>query len=300
MPAGGNQPAGSVNWGGASSGDLHPGPTQEAPVHQDDPDLSATQNQALKELNLLRAQVGVASVVQDHALAKAAQAHANFYVKHIDKYKKKGLNPHKQDKSFGEGYTGASLGERMKAAGYSGPPGPEVMAFSGTIKGALAGWMATVYHRLPLIDPRSSRMGFGLAKSGKAKTEVMDFGHGAKTKPPIVVYPWPGQTGVPRSWSGNEGPQPPKPKTGYPSGPVITARFPGGAKITSHQLLNETGASIDHVWLTSDNDPNMKMFDANTVVLYANDPVPSGTYTVRIEIDSKGVKKRLQWSFSTK
>jgi uncharacterized protein YkwD len=291
---------GSIDWGGASTGDLQPGPRRATPKHVNDDDYSVQQNLALAELNKLRANVGVAPVKADQALSKAAQSHADFYVAHIDAYKKKGLNPHFEDKSFGAGFTGKSLGERVKAAGYSGPPGPEVMAFSGSAKGAIDGWLATVYHRLPLIDPRSAKIGYGSAKSAKARTEVMEFGRGATGKAPIVVYPWPGQTGVPKSWSGNEGPQPPKPKTGYPSGPVISARFTDGAKILDHQLIDEDGAKLDHVWLTKASDKTLASFDSKTVVMYANDPLPSGTFTVRIDVESGSTSKRLQWSFSTK
>ena len=294
---GGSSGGGEPTWNGSSTGDLHPGPSLSAPQHTDDTELSDKQNEALKRLNELRAQVGVAPVSQDHALTKAAQLHAEFYVQHASKYKANKLSPHNQDKSFGAGYTGKTLGERVKAAGYSGPPGPEVMAFTGSVAAAQQGWMDTVYHRLPLIDPRSTLMGFGMASSGKARTEVMDFGRGGSSGP-IVVYPWPGQTGVPLKWSGNEGPQPPKPKTGYPSGPVITARFPGGPNIVSHQLLNSAGEDVPHVWLTPSNDPNLKMFDSSTVVIYANDPIPAGTYTVKLVVETAGAKKTLQWSFS--
>ena len=292
-------PLGSADWGGHSDGDLHPGPSRAVPEHKNDEQLSAQQNAALGELNKLRAAVGVAPIEQDRALAKAAQAHADFYVKHHSKYQAKGLNPHSEDKSFGEGYTGKTVNDRVKAAGYSGAPGAEVMAFTGSVKAALQGWLDTVYHRLPLIDPRSAKMGFGMASAGKARTEVMDFGRGGG-QGPVVVYPWPGQTGVPTSWSGNEGPQPPKPKTGYPSGPVITARFPSPAKVLDHQLLTAKGEPLPHVWLTPENDSNLKMFDDRTVVIYANDPVPSGSYTVRIEAEISGKKRTLRWSFTTK
>jgi len=293
---------GSKDWDGESLGDVHPGPERAAPGHTDDAELSKQQNAALSELNELRALVGLPAITQNRLIAKAAQAHAQFYVQHYSKYKAKNLSPHKEDASFGEGFTGVSFGTRLKKAGFSGPPGAEVMAFTGSPSGALKGWLETVYHRLPLIDPRVSEMGFGIASSAKARTEVMNTSNGGKsTGAPIVVYPVPGQKGVPRSWSGNEGPQPPKPKSGYPSGPVITARTPTAVKWLTHELLGPDDKPIQHVWLTPANDKVLGNFDARTVVVYADQPLASGLrYTVHLTFEDKGEPRALKWRFTTK
>ena len=166
----------------------------------------------------------------------------------------------------------------MKAAGYTGTPGAEVMAFTGTPAGAVQGWLETVYHRLPLIDPSVHVFGYGGAKANNAKCEVINFsGRAPSGADPIIVYPWPGQAGVPKSWSGNEGPQPPPPPSGYPSGPVITARVPNVSSWGAHALLTVDGAEVPHVFLSADNDPNMKMFDSKSIAIYANDPLPPST-----------------------
>lgn len=291
---------GPKDWGGASTGSVHPGPSLpvQAPPHP--PGASAPQTQAVDLLNALRAQVGVPGIGGHVALHQAAQAHAAFYGVHASKYKAKGVSPHDEDASFGAGFTGKSLPARLAAAGYSGTPGPEIMAFTGSPGGAAQGWLDTVYHRLPLIDPRSSAVGYGQAVQGAA-CEVMDFGGGAPVPATVVVYPWPGQTGVAASWSGNEGPQPPKPPQGYPSGPVLTARFPTPVEVVAHRILDAMDAEVAHVWLDAKVDPTLAAFDAWTKVLYAHKPLAKGTYRVRIEFKATKASAQvdvLQWRFS--
>ncbi|MCO4761029.1 MAG: hypothetical protein KC502_05960 [Myxococcales bacterium] len=292
---------GSIDWNGASTGDLHPGPAHSVPPSTGSDKLSAVQQAAHVALLDVRAAVGAGPIVQDAALAQAAQAHAEFYVTHHAKYQAKGLNPHAEDASFGAGFTGTSLGQRVAAAGFSGPPGAEVMAFTGSATGAVDGWMATVYHRLPLIAPPSERFGYGGAVKGGAKAEVMDFSaRSARKDDPVVVYPYPGQAQVPKSWSGNEGPQPPPPPGGYPSGPVITARVPGAVSWGAHTLTYGDGKAVEHVFLTSENDPNMKKFDRFSVAMYSNAPLQGGVvYTVTLKVTVDKDEQTLSWTFTT-
>lgn len=300
-PTGPGKP-GSLDWNGASSGSMHPGPSLSGWQAQIPEALSAAQKQALSELNDLRAQLGAGPVLGDIAIAQAAQAHAAFYVQHIASYQSSGLSPHAEDASFGDGFTGANHGQRMKAAGFDGQPGAEVMAFSGSVSGAIAGWLATLYHRIPLISPRSSHMGFGIAANGKARTEVMDFAvRGALADDPIVVYPWPGQSGLPRSWNGGESPQPPKPPKGYPSGPMITATLPWAAAFgAGHKLLDPKGTEVPHMWVTAENDATMKSMAGSSAAMYAHGPLQAETtYTVVMPLTRNNEPHELRWRFTT-
>lgn len=297
----GEVPTGGDDWGGASLGTVHPGPARQAISPARFEGETASQQAASDALEILRAHVGCDPTGHDPAIAKAAQNHADFYVTHAAKYQAAGLSPHSEDASFGEGFTGVSFATRMKNAGFTGPPGAEVMAFSGSPQGAIQGWLETVYHRLPLVDPRTKLMGYGQADNGSARTEVMNTSpRGAKPTDPVVVYPWPGEQGVPRSWSGNEGPQPPPPPTGYPSGPVITARMPTKTTFTSHQLLDADDEPVPHVFLDANNDPNMAAFDANAIAMYAHDPLPAAArFTVVLTFDADGAEQVLRWQFET-
>ncbi len=294
---------GSIDWSGASSGDVHPGPSREAPAPRLAPAaLGAQRLAALSRLDAVRAAVGLGPVAGDDAAHHAAQGHAEFYVKHAAKYTNSKLNPHSQDKSFGDGFTGTGFFDRLKAAGFGGTPSSEVMAFTGSGVAAVDGWMETVYHRLPLIDPRSALVGVGIASAGGSHTEVMDFGAGGEPEgAPIVVYPWPGMKDVPRSWLGNEGPQPPPPPEGYPSGPVITARLPAGATLKGHSLRTDDGAELPHVLLTPAVDPNLKAFDGRAIALYAHKPLTGGAWhEVELRFEAQGALRTLRWRFATR
>lgn len=295
--------AGSPTWGGASTGTLHPGPSQAVPSPRTTPDaLGAQRLAALSRLDEVRAACGVGTIVGDDAAHVAAQAHADFYVQHAAAYKAANLSPHSEDAAFGAGYVASSFAARMSKAGFAGTPASEVMAFTGSGVAAVDGWMETLYHRLPLIDPRSTHVGVGVAKDGKTATEVMDFGSGKpEISPSSVVWPWPGQTNVATSWSGNEGPQPEPPPQGYPSGPVITAHLPAGASVDSHALLDTDGTEIAHVWRDAKNDSNLQGFDAQSVALYAHKPLLADSeYTVRLELQLGTKAETLIWRFRTR
>ena len=293
---------GAVDWGGASTGTLHPGPSQAAPTARTTPETLGSQRlDALSRLDQVRAECGVGTIAGDDAAHAAAQAHAEFYVQHAAAYQAAGLSPHSEDASFGAGFVASSFADRMIKAGFSGSPASEVMAFTGSGVAAVDGWMETLYHRLPLIDPKSVHVGVGIAKQGKTATEVMDFGSGQPTvSPACVVWPWPGQTGVATSWSGNEGPQPQPPPQGYPSGPVITAHLPSGASVETHVLLDAAGGEVAHVWRDASNDSNLQGFDARAVALYANEPLqPDADYTVRLDLQIATKAETLIWRFRT-
>ncbi len=295
--------AGSVDWGGASTGDVHPGPSQPEPTPRQAPAaLGAQRLAALSRLDAVRAAVGLGPVAGDDAAHAAAQSHAEFYTAHAGKYSKTKLNPHNQDKSFGAGFTGVGLGDRLKAAGFGGTPSAEVMAFTGSGVAAVDGWIETVYHRLPLLDPRAALVGVGVASAGGAHAEVMDFGGGGEpVSAPIVVYPWPGMQGVARSWSGNEGPQPPPPPAGYPSGPVVTARLPTGATLKGHSLRTASGEALPHVLLTPATDANLKAFDSRAIALYAHQPLAGGAWhEVEVAFEVGGALRTLRWRFQTR
>lgn len=286
-------------WGDASSGDWHPAKSRAVQGTLKAPEgASAAQQDALAWLEKLRARLGLPALAQHTALNQAAQSHAAFYVAHVAQYKATKLSPHQQSEAFGAGFSGVNPADRTQAAGYPGSNIGEVMAFSGSVQGAMQGWLDTVYHRFPLVSPGAQSSGYGQAAAGGAKAEVMDVAMGGSAATDLVVYPWPGQSGVPASWSGNEGPQPPPPPSGYPSGPVITARFASPVQVTAHSLLNAQGQAIDHVWLDAGNDKNVAMFDAKQTVLYAHKPLAAGSYTVRLEVTQNGQPRVVQWRFS--
>lgn len=293
---GNDDTGGSTAWGGASFGTIHPGPAQTEASPAAHSCLTADQQSAVTLLNEYRNAVGAPVVDGDCYLAKASKAHADFYVAHINQYNSSGLSPHKEDASYGAGFTGVDFWDRDSAAGFSGQPSGEVIAFIGTPAPALQGWIDTVYHRLPLLSPTTQLIGYGAKKSGGTAADVIDSSaRNALKSDPIVVWPWPGQHNVASSWNGLEGPTPPSPPGGFPSGPVITAQFWKTTTVASHELTDTAGKAVAHTWLDYKSDANLQNLSPETVAMYANKPLAAGTYSVKLTLTGGDV---LAWRFT--
>jgi len=295
-PARDTAPADAV---GEAGDDAVPAETIEPGQYPDDAD--ADQIEALAEVNAVRRAVGLPPVDQIASLNQAATAHAKFYALHYDKYQSTGLSPHEEDPSFGEGFTAADFFARMQAKGFDGWGGFEIIAFYHNPRLAVAGWVATLYHRIPVVYPGSATMGYGGAGGGVRAIDVIDWGTGAPTPAGVteVLYPWEGQTDVDVSWDGFESPQPPPPPGGYPSGPIVTATFVGAVPtVASHKLLDPSGAEVAHTFLTPTTDAYLD--GTQTISLYADEPLePLTTYRVALEGKRGTQPWTLEWSFTT-
>jgi len=286
---------------GDGQGELPPIPDGLYP-----PSATPEQIVAVNYVNEIRSVLGLPFITEVESINKAAQAHAEYFELHCSEYLTSNLSPHQESQAWLEGFTGVDFYDRMLHFGFTGNPGWEVMAFIGDPKAAVDGWMETLYHRIPFVNPSTTELGFGTTKGGcynwATGTDVMDFGRGAggTTQEP-VAWPYDGQTGVSPSWMGYEAPQPPLPKgQTYPSGPVITLTFPGSSPFTvaSHDLLDPQGNPIPHQWVDSSNDP--AGFLQDTVSMYAYDPLLANSlYTVTIKGKWKGEDREWTWKFTT-
>jgi len=290
--------------------------TDYGPVHYP-PDSTPQQITALKEVNRYRAGCGVATVDGHEALNAAAQSHAEFIVNHCQDYYDSKLSVHTQDPSW-DGYTGKHPWDRTAHYGYQSMGVAEVIGFVNNPEAAVAGWMETLYHRLPLLDPATVEVGYGNAGIGGGgctyhlykKADVMDIGIAAWTKDAVVVYPADGMVDVHPSFDGYESPQPPKPPNGYPSGTIITVQFGKsiGFSVSGHQLLEEGSSPVEHTFLAPfedaehdvTKDPNTWMSD-NHVAMYAHNPLKSGTsYTATIDLVRGGQPLHIETKFVTR
>ena len=169
-------------------------------------------------------------------------------------------------------------------------------------EGSIEMWIDSVYHRTPFDSPGTLEAGFGHA----SQYDTMDFGCGGSSDPSLVTnYPVHGQTGFPTSFLGNEGPEPPAPPSGWPSGAIISVIFPQGASvsITAHQLFDASCAALDHVAGGADiaPDPGFQTgFLSSTIVMYANTALQSGqSYTVDVEYTLNGAPGNRTFQFTT-
>ncbi len=275
---------------------------------------------ALEEVNRHRIASGLAPVDEDEALNRAAQAHASFIVSNCANYGRTGLSPHEEDASW-PGFTGEDLGDRATAAGFK-PDGfggglGEVIAFHDAPARAVPGWIRTLYHRLPLLDPQTRRIGYGGDTSGAlcllsqySNADVIDTFLAPWQDDAVVLYPPDGGRRIPTSFDGLESPEPVRPPKAqpWPSGTIITVQFghPLAFSVTGHRLLRAGTTDVPHLVVASVGDeaagvvrdPNLD--DPRTLALYAHDRLAAGTdYTVVLDLVRNGAPLHLEWSFKT-
>jgi hypothetical protein len=200
------------------------------------------------------------------------------------------------------GFTGADVQTREVAAGY-----PMALAytevattFGNNPTAAVPNWIDTVFHRIPLLDPWTVDMGYG----GATGCDAIDIGRGTSSAAAgsIVVYPYDGQTGVPPSFSGLEGPQPPAPAGGYPSSYPINI-YAQGLSVTQHVLTKDGDATpISHLWLdknSSNLQSGLQGYFTDTAFLYGAPFAPNTKYHVQIVGTHSGGTLNKEWSFTT-
>jgi uncharacterized protein YkwD len=106
----------------------------------------------LGRVNEVRKLAGLPAVTLDASLSKGCQSHADYVALNVDNPKVKGLGVHDEVPSLpGATPEGAKAGEAAVIAVISDPTD------------SVDGWMATLYHRIPLLDPRLERIGYGQA-----------------------------------------------------------------------------------------------------------------------------------------
>jgi uncharacterized protein YkwD len=263
---------------------------------------------ALAHLNSLRAAAGLPLFTYLPSLGQAAHMHARHLA----------LNPtaHGHTEILGTPFaTGVQPWDRAGAYGYSGGVA-EVVTFSGCAVSAIDCWMATLYHRIPLVYPGNTQLGYGHAGPGcqagfdKARlAEVINCGPNAEDRTPSRIrYPYPGQTDVPTWWPGGESPDPFRlyPGTPGPVGYTITLTWAGGPKhldLTSWSLTDAAGTATPVMTFTPEND-DFLAGSCNTVALIPYKPLaPDTTYTVRLNgtVDmGAGLQPYAEkWSFAT-
>jgi hypothetical protein len=254
--------------------------------------VSAEALEAYNLENSVRAAMGIGCATMVVAINTAAQAHCNYYMANTGSCI---ANPHVEVAGCPL-FTGQYFWNRMAAAGYVGSPMFEDMAFYGDGTSSVQAWINTVYHRIPVLQPWARDIGYG----NGTHCDTMDFGVGLATPAGIVAtYPYADQTGVPRSFNGAlEGPNPPAPPAGWPSGYPIHV-FMRNAAITSHVLtVDGSTTPISHVWVDPAGDPNH--FLSKEYVLYANAPLAAATrYRVQISATVSGTEVDLDWVFTT-
>lgn len=256
--------------------------------------------QAWMAVNQTRLAAGAGCMNSVAALVTSAQAHCDYKVANAS-------NPTCIADAHGEmasctGFTGADVQSREVAAGY-----PKALAYTevATTFGnnpimAVPSWIDTVWHRIPLLDPWTTDMGYG----GAAACDVIDIGRGMSSAPAdaVVVYPYDGQINVPPAFSGSEGPAPPPPPSGWPSAYPVSI-YAKGISVTQHVLTKDGDTTpIDHLWLDAQSpqvSAGLKGYFTDTAFLYGAPFDLNTKYRVKIVGTHTGGALNKEWTFTT-
>lgn len=274
----------------SGSGGMTPGLEDCPAPPAETPDAAVV---AINTENEVRLAMGLGCASIALGLCTSAQNHCDYYAQNQGT-ECEAASAHDEIEGC-PGYTGESLGERFMAAGYMARGGySECMAFMDDPAGAVMIFINSVYHRTPMLDPWMRDFGYG----GAEDCDTIDFGTGETTPNDVTaVYPYADQTGVPTSFDGSrEGPEPPEPPSGWPSGYPITI-YAKAFSAESHSItVDGTSEELAHQWL-DDDDPTLPSY---AKVLYADAPLTANTtYHVVVSGTLDGDAKAFDWKFTT-
>ncbi|SFH01396.1 Uncharacterized conserved protein YkwD, contains CAP (CSP/antigen 5/PR1) domain [Duganella sp. CF458] len=252
--------------------------------------------------NYRRADIGLTMLTCNELLNKAAVGHSNYLrLNNTVSHDQVGGNP---------GFTGASLADRLAAAGYSLGTS---YAYGEVISAASdrAGFyhaeelIAAIYHRFVIFEPMFREMGTGASTASGGYTYFTadlatrnGFGAGLG-KGNIVTYPKNTQTAVPTTFDSDTESPDPVPnlnRVGYPIS--VHSDITGNVTVTSFTVRPRGGAQLNTRLLTSGTDQHTPVHAAAIVPLST---LTSNTiYDVAFTgtVDSVAVTKN--WSFTTK
>lgn len=256
---------------------------------------------ALAEVNAARAALGLPALAYSAAMAAAAASHARYLADHPEVAC---CDPHSEQAGT-PGFTGADVLDRARAAGFRGYGAAEVVAHEGAAEEAIWNWLATPYHRTPLLAWRSEAAGFAAALSGGDWNQVMNLALRPGQASDLLVFPAEGMTGVPVGWPGLESPDPLRffPGAGIPVGFTVSVTFPANVRalrlVTAR--LTGPGGEVPAYLLTPDRDEHLP----DSVALLPKAPLEPGT-TYRAEFAGTadwgaGLRPFARaWSFTTR
>lgn len=252
---------------------------------------------ALARLNTYRAEAGQPPVTLDPELSRGCLAHARYLAVNAGHPATVGLGAHDEDPKLpGFSEEGRKAGKVADIAIGDYDP----------LEG-LDAWMATLYHRVPLLEPHLKTIGFGCARGRRLGwIAVLDVGSGRPraSRPGAVFYPVPDQKDVPLSFpAGGEEPNPipddKDGKAGYP----ITASFPENAPLRD-ATATLTGPEGDiPCWFSTPEkaaNPAFPRHQGTTVCLIPHDPLlPATNYRVQLKGTLQGEPWQKRWQFTT-
>jgi hypothetical protein len=249
------------------------------------------EEQVLRQVNAYRAAAGLPPVILDAKLSRGCAEHARYMALNRDTEAMAGLNAHHQRPELpGASPAGAACGVAA-----------DLFPGVSDLKTAVDAWMASLYHRRPVLTPSLAKIGVGYdpLPDGSLMAALMFVdGPSDDAEPFAVRYPADGQRDVPLEFGFEiPNPIPHNGRGGYP----ITVQFPAFDKVTEVTATLVDGAGHPVPFYLSDPEhPATSFGQYGVVCLIPKAPLaPSARYVATVEATWRGKPGRWQTRFAT-
>jgi uncharacterized protein YkwD len=247
----------------------------------------ASANDMLLLTNQFRYAIGSPTVPSDPRLVQAAQNHANYNSAN-------GILGHFETAGRPY-YTGYSPRDRLIAQGWTTSFVSEVATGGSELGGVRQLWDAP-YHRLGMMHPNATSIGWGHSELNGRQNNVGDIVYNFGIRPvEFVRSPAHMQTNIPTSWSGQESPSPVPAGTSGPYGYPIMVVYSAGQNVQfrAAELVAPNGTQLPFYVAP-------QQFEYDYQVIIPQKPLAvNTTYHVRFDITVAGTWLTNQWDFST-
>jgi uncharacterized protein YkwD len=247
----------------------------------------ASASDMLSLTNQYRYAIGSPTVPSDPRLTQAAQNHANYNSANgiLGHYETAG-NPY---------YTGYSPRDRLTAQGWTTSFVSEVATGGSELGGVRQLWDAP-YHRLGMMHPNATTIGWGHSELNGRQNNVGDIVYNFGIRPvEFVRSPAHMQTNIPTSWSGQESPSPVPAGSSGPYGYPIMVVYSAGQNVQfrAAEIVAPNGTRLPFYLAP-------QQFEYDYQVIIPQRPLSTNTtYHVRFDITVAGRWLTNEWDFST-
>jgi uncharacterized protein YkwD len=241
----------------------------------------------LQLTNQFRYAIGAPTVPSDPRLMQAAQNHADYNSANsiLGHYETAGL-PY---------YTGYGPRDRLIAQGWTTSFVSEVATGGSELGGVRQLWDAP-YHRLGMMHPNATHIGWGHSELGGRQSNVGNIVYDFGIRPvEFVRSPAHLQTNIPTSWNGQESPSPVPAGTSGPYGYPIMVVYSAGQNVQfrAAELVAPNGTRLPFYVAP-------QQFEYDYQVIVPQRPLSTNTtYHVRFDITVAGTWLTSEWDFST-
>ena len=261
-------------------------------------------NDGREWINYRRRLVGMSTLTQNSFIDRAAQNHSD--------YQRINNTITHDEVASKQGFTGIDVGARLAAAGYvfntrASRAYGEVISATGNGSGQYMAeeLITAVYHRFVIFEPVFKEIGTGAATTAQGyhyftANFTANDGYGAGLPSgQVAVWPFSGQTSVPRNFfSDTESPDPvpDRNEVGYPIS--VHANIDVTVRVTSFTVRPRGGADLAVRLLTSANDTHTGASSAAIVPLA---PLAANTtYDVSFTGTAGSTPVTRTWAFVTR